>query len=41
MIKRIKKMLAKKQPLIKPFLSSKGPEPIKVVRTKDRIAVIY
>ena len=41
MNKRIKKKLAKKQPVVKVFLSAKGPEPIKVVRVKDRIAVIY
>ena len=41
MNKRIKKKRAKKHPLIKPFLSTKGPEPIKVVRAKDNIAVIY
>ena len=41
MNKRIKKKLAKKQTIIKVFRSTKGPEPIKVVRTKDRIAVIY
>lgn len=41
MNKRVKKKLAKKQPVVKAFLSTKGPEPIKVVHTKDRIAVIY
>lgn len=41
MNKRVKKKLAKKQPVVKTFLSTKGPEPIKVVHTKDRIAVIY
>lgn len=41
MNKRIKKKLVKKQPIVKTFLATKGPEPIKVVRTKDRIAVIY
>ena len=38
---RIKKKLAKKQPVIKAFTAKTGPEPIKVVRIKDRIAVIY
>ena len=41
MNKRIKKKLAKKQPIIKVFTAKTGPEPIKVIRTKDRIAVIY
>lgn len=41
MNKRIKKKLTKKQPIIKVFRATKGPEPIKVVRAKDRIAVIY
>ena len=41
MNKRIKKKLAKKQPIIKPFLSTKGPDPLKVVRTKDHFGIIY
>ena len=41
MNKRIKKKLAKKQPIIKTFTAKTGPEPIKVVHIKDHIAVIY
>ena len=41
MNKRIKKKLAKKQPIIKVFTAKTGPEPMKVIRMKDRIATIY
>ena len=41
MNKRIKKKLSKKHPIIKVFTAKTGPEPMKVVRIKDRIAAIY